>query len=160
MNLFRYFAVLGCMLLLPSCSFVEMTGTMTRKTGEVMTDYSKKNDGFLGTVTGLGGKINTSVGGAVEDAAKEGAAADSGQPADANATASANPNSGSLACDATPELISKAQKRLAECGYDPGPADGVMGRKTRTAIAKYQQANNLQVTQNLDDPTVNALGIR
>ena len=55
--------------ILTSCSVVKLSGTITRKTGEVMSEYSKENDGFIGKMAGLGGRINTSVGTAVEDVA-------------------------------------------------------------------------------------------
>ena len=37
------------------------------------------------------------------------------------------------------------QADLARLGYDPGPADGVAGPKTRSAIREYQQKNGLRV---------------
>lgn len=40
-------------------------------------------------------------------------------------------------------LVEKAQQRLIELGYDPGPADGKMGGKTETAIKQFQQDNGL-----------------
>lgn len=53
------------------CALVEMSGTMTKKTGEVMTEYSKKNEGFIGKAAGVGGRINTSVGTSVENIAQK-----------------------------------------------------------------------------------------
>jgi hypothetical protein len=47
-----------------------MSGKMTTATGEVMSDYAKTNDGFIGKMAGFGGRINTSVGKAVENAAR------------------------------------------------------------------------------------------
>jgi len=40
-------------------------------------------------------------------------------------------------------LISEIQKNLAALGYDPGPADGKMGAKTRWAIRDYQNQAGL-----------------
>lgn len=37
------------------------------------------------------------------------------------------------------------QQRLINLGYNPGPADGMTGDRTRSAIQKYQAANNLPV---------------
>lgn len=42
--------------------------------------------------------------------------------------------------------ISQIQAALSENGYDAGPADGLMGPKTRSAIAAYEAANGLRVT--------------
>lgn len=43
-----------------------------------------------------------------------------------------------------------AQTRLNALGYDAGPEDGLMGAKTRTAIAAYQRENSLRVTGQVD----------
>jgi len=44
------------------------------------------------------------------------------------------------------EIIQTIQKELTVLGYDPGPADGSMGTKTRFAISKFEQANGMPVT--------------
>jgi len=41
-----------------------------------------------------------------------------------------------------PEVL-VTQKLLAQLGYDPGPADGLYGNKTRSAIEDYQRSQNL-----------------
>ena len=41
--------------------------------------------------------------------------------------------------------VSRVQAGLAKLGYDPGPIDGVMGGRTRTAIEDYQEDNDLLV---------------
>ena len=44
----------------------------------------------------------------------------------------------------TPDPTVKAvQERLNELGYDAGPADGLMGGRTRAAIVAFQRENNL-----------------
>ncbi len=42
--------------------------------------------------------------------------------------------------------IEEIQKALAASGYYNGPVDGISGRRTRTAIEAFQQANGLDVT--------------
>ena len=37
-----------------------------------------------------------------------------------------------------PALITKVQKKLTELGYEPGPVDGLVGPKTRSAVRRYQ----------------------
>ncbi|RYE86545.1 MAG: hypothetical protein EOP19_06555, partial [Hyphomicrobiales bacterium] len=43
------------------------------------------------------------------------------------------------------------QQRLNDLGYDAGPPDGVMGAKTRRALADYQRASGKVPTGELDD---------
>ncbi len=57
------------------------------------------------------------------------------------------------------ENVLKAQRLLNALGYDPGKADGVMGPRTRRAIAAYQRSNNLPPTSELDESTLRALGL-
>ena len=54
--------------------------------------------------------------------------------------------------------IYKVQKRLAELGYEPGPADGIMGRMTKKAIKNFQKDNDLPPTGKIDNDTKNKLG--
>jgi hypothetical protein len=44
------------------------------------------------------------------------------------------------------ERIRDVQLLLRELGYDPGPIDGFMGRKTGAAIQEYQEDNGLKAT--------------
>ena len=53
--------------------------------------------------------------------------------------------------------ISKVQQRLHDLGYQPGPVDGIAGKRTIDALKKFQENNNLPVTGNLDDETINKL---
>lgn len=39
---------------------------------------------------------------------------------------------------ATPAQVAQAQSLLSELGYHPGPADGLIGQRTRTAIAAFR----------------------
>lgn len=41
--------------------------------------------------------------------------------------------------------ICEVQKKLTELGYDPGPIDGVRGRRTIGAVKQFQRANRLEV---------------
>jgi hypothetical protein len=54
---------------------------------------------------------------------------------------------------ADPATVADVQTRLAKLGYDPGPADGQLGPKTRAAIRAYQKDSDLkadgQVTASL-----------
>lgn len=41
--------------------------------------------------------------------------------------------------------IKQVQIALKNAGYNPGPADGRMGKQTRDAVEAFQRANNLHV---------------
>lgn len=61
-------------------------------------------------------------------------------PATARKSASKRPVSSKTSGRQT---IRDIQTYLAELGYDPGPADGLMGRRTRAAIRAYQSHSGL-----------------
>ena len=44
---------------------------------------------------------------------------------------------------ADPITVKNIQYGLGRLGYDPGPADGSLGPRTRAAIARYQQDNRM-----------------
>jgi localization factor PodJL len=56
--------------------------------------------------------------------------------------------------------VAAAQAMLARMGYDPGPADGKMGERTRLAIERFQKERGLPVTGEVDDALVRALSER
>ncbi|MFH0839234.1 MAG: peptidoglycan-binding protein [Candidatus Omnitrophota bacterium] len=45
----------------------------------------------------------------------------------------------------SPEGARKVQRALKNAGYDAGPIDGKMGKKTKDAIKDFQRDNNLTV---------------
>ena len=51
------------------------------------------------------------------------------------------------------ETVAGAQARLANLGLDPGPVDGVLGESTREAIQRFQLAQGLEETGELDIAT-------
>lgn len=58
----------------------------------------------------------------------------------------------------TPELVRQVQQALADAGFNPGSADGLMGPRTRNALADFQQQNGL-TTGKLTRETLQKLGI-
>ncbi len=50
--------------------------------------------------------------------------------------------------------IRSVQARLTTLGYDPGPVDGMMGPKTRSAIERFQGESGLERT---GEPTLGLL---
>lgn len=55
------------------------------------------------------------------------------------------------------DTISGAQARLKNLGLDCGAVDGILGPKTRNALERFQKANNLEQTGELDSATIGAL---
>ena len=63
------------------------------------------------------------------------------------------------AAQPAPRFVREAQQTLRHLGYQPGPADGVMGPRTKTALAQYQRAERIRVTGQLDAETMARLDI-
>ena len=59
----------------------------------------------------------------------------------------------------TRSRISDIQAALIKKGFDPGPADGVIGSKTMTAVNAYQKKNGLLVSKYLTLSTLQSLGV-
>jgi lipid-binding SYLF domain-containing protein len=57
------------------------------------------------------------------------------------------------------DLIRDVQRALNEKGYSAGDADGVMGRKTRDALTRFQKDQGIGATGRIDDKTLEHLGI-
>lgn len=57
------------------------------------------------------------------------------------------------------EIVFQTQRNLQELGYNPGPLDGIWGKKTQSALKKFQHDNALTNTGKLDSATKKKLGI-
>jgi hypothetical protein len=55
--------------------------------------------------------------------------------------------------------IAAVQRRLGELGYYDGAVDGVMGPRTRSAIAAFESRNGLVVDGTISRPLLNRLGL-
>lgn len=53
--------------------------------------------------------------------------------------------------------VAELQYLLNVRGFDAGPADGILGEKTRNALVGFQNANNLDVDEDLDPEIIAAL---
>jgi hypothetical protein len=49
------------------------------------------------------------------------------------------------------------QKILAELGFDPGPLDGIMGKKTQLALARWKQSQGMPATGDINGDIWNRL---
>ena len=55
--------------------------------------------------------------------------------------------------------VTAVQTQLRQEGYYNGPVDGIFGRLTRDAVAKYQIAKQLDVTGSLSAQTLQSFGL-
>lgn len=58
------------------------------------------------------------------------------------------------------QQVREAQELLRAAGFDPGPIDGMLGQKTRTALRRYQLKHGLPETGELDELTRKSLGLQ
>ncbi len=56
--------------------------------------------------------------------------------------------------------IRQAQEALKTKGFDPGPADGVDGPKTKSAVRDFQKSQNLSADGRLGPQTLDGLGVK
>lgn len=56
--------------------------------------------------------------------------------------------------------VYQAQKKLQELGYNPGPLDGIWGKKTEISVKQFQRDNGLTVIGRLDEETKKRLGLK
>lgn len=61
--------------------------------------------------------------------------------------------------DKSSRLVKKVQKKLNALGYDCGTPDGVMGKKTKSALKQYQADNNLKEDGVIGKDVKKSLGI-
>ena len=59
----------------------------------------------------------------------------------------------------TSDIVRRVQVALVVRGYNPGPVDGRMGRKTRTALRQFQSAQRIAVTGTITPEVIRALGV-
>uniref|UniRef100_UPI0022EA663B peptidoglycan-binding domain-containing protein n=1 Tax=Falsiroseomonas oryzae TaxID=2766473 RepID=UPI0022EA663B len=72
-----------------------------------------------------------------------------------NARSGGRSGGGAVASSETREL----QRALSQRGFDPGPADGVYGARTRQAVMDYQRQNNMNATGRPDRQMLSDLGV-
>jgi hypothetical protein len=59
----------------------------------------------------------------------------------------------------TRDDVRRGQRLLAELGFDPGPADGIMGPRTGDAIEAFQAAQNLEVTGRMSRALIDVMAL-
>src|SRR6266496_5124184 len=85
--------------------------------------------------------------------------ADDYYPYDYYADSQPYDNTDNNSVPAADPTVEATQEELAQQGYYNGPVDGIFGPTTRDAVAKYQTANQLNVTGSLSPDTLQSLGL-
>ena len=85
--------------------------------------------------------------------------ADDYYPYDYYADSQPYDNTDNNSVPAADPTVKATQEELAQQGYYNGPVDGIFGPTTRDAVAKYQTANQLNVTGSLSPDTMQSLGL-
>lgn len=67
---------------------------------------------------------------------------------------------GQVTADPFTDYIGQVQQKLRELGFDAGPVNGDFGGKTQAALAQFQLSLNIPASGQLDDETLNALGVQ
>lgn len=165
----------------------ENEGALSAETGSVVSqalDELSDDSQTSAQETAVSGEAADEV--AVEDADQAGEASETpGDPASgeqealaesAGSTADQEPAQGEAAApdneeQSVPEIANPpsaedrkavtalVQKQLDRLGYVPGPADGVIGPRTETAIKAFQEDHQLPMTGEIDDRLLKALQI-
>jgi peptidoglycan hydrolase-like protein with peptidoglycan-binding domain len=68
------------------------------------------------------------------------------EPVPVSPTVAARAAAPDLGRNLTRGEMREVQTLLKAAGYDPGPADGLMGPKTRTAIASFGESHGIELT--------------
>lgn len=55
------------------------------------------------------------------------------------------------------DAVLSVQRHLTDRGYEPGPADGVLGEQTRAAIMAYEHDNKLRVSGEPSDKLLKSM---
>lgn len=63
------------------------------------------------------------------------------------------------AANMDPQTVRQVQQALSDKGHNPGPIDGVMGPRTRSALQDYQRSQNI-TAGDLDARTLESLGVQ
>ena len=138
-------------LLLTAAFFLSACGSSTGDRAASGAGIGATAGAVIGAVTGLSvlqGVVIGAVAGGVIGGVTDESTIDLGDPIWATGDQPANN-----------AAVSRVQAGLTRLGYDPGPTDGIMGTRTKTAIEAYQRDQGLlvdgrptvQLAQHIDD---------
>lgn len=147
---------------------LKATGTLNRQTREALGLSSQgSTTGQTGSQSGQTGSTNR--GGTTGDMSGGSQAGATGQPGTTTGQGTTGTTgetssqttgmTGRHAGQHSKERVREVQTALQGKGLDPGPIDGIMGPKTKSALQQFQQQNNLSVTGRIDQRTLAALNV-
>lgn len=76
-----------------------------------------------------------------------------------SSSSSSTKSTTSKSSSASNKTVKLVQEKLNKLGYDCGKADGVMGKKTKSALKEYQKDNDLTVDGKIGKEVKKSLGI-
>ena len=136
------YAVFGIAFMLSAC------GSTTEERGVSGAGIGAAAGAVIGAVTGLSIVEGVVIGGAaggLTGALTDEETIDLGDPVWKKDKPDSSGQQSGNAEDSGGQLVRNIQEALSEMGYDPGRADGIMGRKTAAAIRQYQEDRGLLI---------------
>lgn len=141
--------------LLPILLAVSACGTMPEERAASGAGIGAASGAILGAVTSLAvgpAALVGALGGGLVGALTDREQVNMGEPVWKQGRTSANtvtpegsPAKATPARGPDPETVAGIQSRLSYLGYNPGPADGIYGKRTARAIRAFQKDHGLQV---------------
>ncbi|WP_366657361.1 peptidoglycan-binding domain-containing protein [Fodinicurvata sp. EGI_FJ10296] len=132
-------------------AFREIGGTIRRTMDEVCPVATHLN--IIGRVDGTevyNGRLGPDTGDRIVGSYVDGSGTVRSSPATTQpATSSPSPS--------YRDQVREAQTLLNRLGYNAGPADGLMGPRTRSAVRSFQRAHDLSVTGEVNQDLISAL---
>ena len=119
-------------------------------------------------VGALGGPVGVAAGaaigggvGAVTGASTDASQVNLGEPVwnDPNLRVPGVTDNGSRGSARASSQTRDLQRALSQRGFNPGPADGIYGPRTRQAVMDWQRQNNMQATGRPDSRMLSDLGV-
>ncbi len=139
------YAVFGVAFMLSAC------GSTTEERGLSGAGIGAAAGAVIGAVTGLSivqGVVIGAAAGGLTGVLTDEETIDLGDPVWKKDKPDSSGQQSGNAVDSGGQLVRNIQEALSEMGYDPGPADEIIGPKTTAAIRQYQEDHGLPIDGN------------
>jgi hypothetical protein len=127
-------------------------GTMPEERAISGASIGAATGAVMGAVTSLAvgpGALIGALGGGLVGAMTNNSQINMGDPLWKRAQSASQPRQSAPAAQRTtpapdPGMVASVQQRLAHLGYDPGPVDGIYGKRTADAVRRFQRDHGLE----------------